>query len=79
MKPFSTKQIQLISLLGDGSKHSVADIMNTLYIGDPRSAIRDLRNRGIDIDDEWVSTIDGSGKYKRYWIDEGKRHETQSK
>lgn len=61
--------MQLLALLRDGGKHSVSDIMNRLFIGDPRSAIRTLRNRSINIKDEWVSSVNG-GKYKRYWIEQ---------
>lgn len=67
---FSRKQMQLISLLRDGGKYSVVDIMNRLYIGDPRSTIRDLRNRGIEVKDVEVPSTNG-GKYKRYWIEQG--------
>ena len=67
---FSGKQMQLIALLRDGGKYSVVDIMNRLYIGDPRSTIRDLRNRGIEVKDVEVPSING-GKYKRYWIEQG--------
>lgn len=67
---FSGKQMQLISLLRDGGKYSVVDIMNRLYIGDPRSTIRDLRNRGIKVKDVEVPSVNG-GKYKRYWIEQG--------
>ena len=67
---FSRKQMQLISLLRDGGKYSVVDIMNRLYIGDPRSTIRNLRNRGIEVKDAEVPSVNG-GKYKRYWIEQG--------
>ncbi len=65
----SAKLQQLAALLRDGNKHSVADIMNRLFIGDPRSAIRVLRNRGIEVKDEEVPSING-GRYKRYWIEQ---------
>lgn len=66
------KQQQLLALLRDGRKHSVADILNRLFIGDPRSVIRTLRDSGIDIKDEWVPSING-GKYKKYWIEGGQQ------
>ena len=66
----SRKLFELVNLLKDGSKHSVADIMNRLFIGDPRSAIRNLRNKGIDVKDVEVRSING-GKYKKYWIERG--------
>jgi hypothetical protein len=46
--------------------------MNRLFIGDPRSTIRNLRDSGIDIKDEWVPSVNG-GKYKRYWIEGGQQ------
>ena len=64
----SSKLLQLASLLRDGRKHTVADIMNALWIGDPRSAIRDLRNKGVEVQDEYITSLSGA-RYKRYWID----------
>jgi hypothetical protein len=72
MKKVSVKSMQLLALLRDGGKHSVADIMNRLFIGDPRSTIRNLRDSGIDIKDEWVPSVNG-GKFKRYWIEAGEK------
>ena len=66
-KKSTLKLQQLVALLSDGHHHSVYDIASKLYIGDPRSSIRDLRNHGINVDDEWVPSVNG-GKYKRYWI-----------
>ena len=51
-----------------GGKRSVIDIMQNLYIADPRSVIRCLREKGHNVRDEWRSTSTGS-KYKIYWID----------
>lgn len=64
------QQISLLNLLQDGIRHSVVDIANKCFIGDPRSSIRDLRNNGIDVKDEWVKSSNG-GRYKRYWIERG--------
>lgn len=68
MRPRSSKQARLAQYLMGGGRYSVGDIMNALHIGDPRSVIRDLRERGIVVNDEWYPTGDG-GRYKRYWID----------
>ncbi len=65
-KPFSDRHIALINYLAGGGKYSVADIMNDLHIGDPRAEIRDLRVKGITVEDVWVYTA--TSKYKRYWI-----------
>lgn len=61
---------RLYSLLSDGCKYSVVDIMQQLYIGDPRSVIRTLRNSGVVILDEWRSDQSGN-RYKVYWIKKG--------
>lgn len=68
MNGLGKKQARVMHYLMGGGRYSVADIMNALYIGDPRSVIRNLRDRGIVVNDMWVSTSDG-GRYKRYWID----------
>lgn len=56
-------------LLSDGKPRSSADIAAELHLCDPRAIIRDLRNAGFPIGDEWVK-----GKrcrFKRYFIREG--------
>lgn len=62
------RQMSLVHLLQDGVRHSVFDIANKSFIGDPRSCIRDLRNAGIDVKDEWVKSSTGA-RYKLYWIE----------
>jgi len=62
------KQARIITLLSSGSRYSVIDIAVRLHIGDPRSVIRNIRNMGINVNDEWVEAQDG-GRYKRYWIE----------
>ena len=61
------KQARVIALLSSGSRYSVIDIAIRLHIGDPRSVIRNIRNMGIEICDEWVEGASGT-RYKRYWI-----------
>ena len=61
------KQVKAIMLLSDGSKHTVMEISFRCHIGDPRSVIRDIRNRGIEVKDEWVEGDET--RYKRYWIE----------
>ncbi len=61
------KQARVITLLSSGSRYSVIDIAIRLHIGDPRSVIRNIRNMGIEICDEWVEGTSGT-RYKRYWI-----------
>ena len=61
------KQVQVILLLSDAHKYTVLDISFRCNVGDPRSVIRNIRNQGIEVKDEWVEA-DGS-RYKRYWIE----------
>lgn len=68
MKKLGKQQMRLMRYLLGGGRYSVADMVRDLYIGDPRSVIRDLRERGIVVNDEWHPTGDG-GRYKRYWIE----------
>ncbi len=66
-KSLAFHQKRLYNLLRSGKKYSVADISAVLRLSDPRSCIRDLRAKGIDILDEWVPSEHGS-KFKRYYI-----------
>ncbi len=65
------RQTRLINLLRDGGKYSAMDISIRLRIGDARSEIRNLRNKGIAVLDEWVPGKDGENRYKLYWIERG--------
>jgi hypothetical protein len=60
----SKRQRKVYNLLCTG-KHSAADISIQLGYSDPRSYIRDLREKGVIIHDEWVENEDT--RYKRYW------------
>ncbi|WP_073399813.1 helix-turn-helix domain-containing protein [Bacteroides luti] len=62
-------EAKLILLLSDGGRHSVIEIVKRLFIVDPRAVIRNIRNRGVNVSDEWVKTPSGK-KYKLYWIDQ---------
>lgn len=64
------RQRRLYDYLSTG-KHSVIDIMTNLFMADPRSIIRNLRDKGTEIRDEWRFTPNGS-KYKVYWIEKNK-------
>lgn len=61
------RQGKVYRLLLDGVPRSAADITIALHLSDPRSAIRDLRKRGIPIADEWCESVYG-GRFKRYFI-----------
>lgn len=57
---------KVYNLLCNG-KHTVTDITIKTGFGDPRSYIRDLREKGVNVLDEWRKTSDGV-RYKVYYI-----------
>lgn len=67
----SKRQKKVYDLLLTG-KHSVTDITIALGYGDPRSYIRDIREKGIVVNDDWVKKDEGV-KFKRYWIESDNR------
>ena len=62
----SNRQKKVFELLCTG-KHSVTDITIALGYGDPRSYIRDLREKSITVNDEWIDK--GEVRHKVYWIE----------
>lgn len=66
----SKRQKKVYDLLLTG-KHSVTDITIALGYGDPRSYVRDLREKGIVVNDKWIEKPDI--RYKVYWIESDKR------
>src|SRR5690554_6019107 len=64
IKQLSKRQKKVFDLLCTG-KHSVTDITVKTGYSDPRSYIRDLREKGITIYDQWVKK--GDARYKIYW------------
>lgn len=62
------KQRTLLNALADGGKYSVADLSIKTHQSDPRGRIRDLRQRGFNILDEWRNNADEDGRYKVYWL-----------
>lgn len=66
IKQLSKRQKKVFDLLCTG-KHSVTDITIALGYGDPRSYIRDIREKGIVVNDRWKEN--GDVRYKVYWID----------
>lgn len=60
------KQQRLKNLLSNGKAYSVLDIASLLKIGDPRSEIRHLRKKGIQINDYWEPSQ--KSKFKKYYI-----------
>lgn len=57
---------RVFNLLSLG-KRSVVDITLQLRIADPRAVIRQIRDVGITVKDEWCTT-EGGKRYKRYWV-----------
>jgi hypothetical protein len=62
------KQRQVFNLLLSGAKYSVADITIQTHFSDPRGQIRDLREKGIAVLDEWRENAAQDGRYKVYYI-----------
>ena len=69
-KTLAFHQQRVYDLLQSCKKYSAADISVALRLSDPRSCIRDLRAKGIDILDEWVPSEHGS-RFKRYYLEGG--------
>lgn len=63
----SNRQKKVFCLLCTG-KQSVTDITIALGYSDPRSYVRDLKEKGVEIRDEWIDAGDGV-RFKRYWIE----------
>ncbi|MGI6048865.1 MAG: hypothetical protein ACOYEG_12820 [Petrimonas sp.] len=61
----SKRQKKVYDLLCTG-KHSAADITIQLGFCDPRSYIREIRDKGVVVLDEWVEKEDV--RFKRYWV-----------
>lgn len=49
-------------------KFSAGDISARLRVSDPRGHIRELRNKGILVQDEWCAGLENV-RFKRYWIE----------
>lgn len=51
---------------------SVADISRLLGYSDPRGHIRNLRNKGVNVCDEWRTGATPDVRFKVYFIPKGK-------
>lgn len=65
--PRIQRAVYYFLLNNKGRRYSVADISTALHLSDPRSHIRELRNKGIFIADEWRKTEYGT-RYKVFYI-----------
>ncbi len=63
----TVQERKLFNLLKEGNKYSVAEISKRLWLNDPRSVIRYLRNKGVPVQDEWRTSADGK-RYKVYFL-----------
>ena len=63
----TVQERKVLNLLREGIKYSTTEISQRLWLADPRSVIRSLRNKGVQINDEWRKTSDGA-RYKVYFI-----------
>lgn len=70
----TARQKNVENLLREG-KHSVTDITIKLRYADPRSYIRYLRDKGVNVRDEWVEKKDS--RYKIYWIDSERTNKSE--
>lgn len=57
---------RVFDVLSTGIKKSVVDLTLQLRIADPRAVIRQIRDAGISVQDEWCKS--NGKKYKRYWV-----------
>ncbi|MBR3703066.1 MAG: hypothetical protein IKM12_05920 [Alistipes sp.] len=57
----------LLYLSNQTQPRSVVEMMQALFMSDPRGHICRLRKRGFSIGDEWHTTSEGN-RYKRYFI-----------
>nr|CDL65836.1 unnamed protein product [uncultured bacterium] len=60
------QQRKVYNVLSKGGKYSVADISIITHCCDPRGHIAEMRNKGIQIKDEWVT--EGEIRFKKYFI-----------
>lgn len=63
-------QRSIMAALSDGLPHSVRELVQEAKLSDPRTAIRQLRHKGVEISDQWLVNSNGI-RYKVYFI---KRH-----
>ena len=63
-------QRTVYNLLARGGQYSAADISTCLHLSDPRGHIRNLRDKGIPILDEWRKSEHGT-RYKLYFLSRG--------
>lgn len=68
MQVLPEKQRRIYSILAGGGKYSAADLSVLTHYSDPRGHIRDLRNKGIAILDEWRDNSHKDERHKVYYL-----------
>lgn len=48
-------------------RYSVREIARLARVADPRSEVRRLKQRGIDVRSSWWTNVTGA-RFKKYWI-----------
>lgn len=66
IKSLSQHEANVYGILAEGGKHSVADIVIRTHFSDPRTTIAQMRQKGINIRDEWRKSK--NGRYKLYFL-----------
>ena len=69
MSNYQTQQNQILASLNKGKVLTVSDGLRIAQTHDLRKHISDLRKKGVDIVDEWV-TLENGKRIKRYFLSE---------
>lgn len=67
-----TNDTILLKYLQAGNIITTRNAPEILGIADERANIRNLRDKGIDVKDKWIQSINRRGRktrYKEYWIE----------
>lgn len=67
-KVTSTRQKALLSLLSDGSRYTTRQMSKLAPISSPTKEVQRFRDRGINVQDEWIEATKTIPRHKRYWI-----------
>lgn len=62
----------VFSVLISGGQWATYNVAESLNIPDPRSVIRYLRKKGLNVRDRWVR--ERGMRFKRYWLDKENVH-----
>lgn len=78
LQKLPNKQRKVLEIFMQGGKYSVADLCIRTHFSDPRTHIRYLREKGINIADEWITNNQGDGRYKVYFLAPKERGQTKT-